>query len=73
MKKRPTSKQLLKIRRMWFEYGNNGKKHTNGNHKMLQRLVEQERDSLEILEESIRFYDDITAECLYDTFKTLTN
>ncbi len=71
MKKRPTSKQLLKIREMWFVYGNHGKKFTNGNHKMLQRLVEQERDSLEILEESIRFYDDITNECFYETFKTL--
>ena len=73
MKKRPTSKQLIKLREMWFLYGNNGMLSTMGNHKMLQRLVEQERDSLEILEESIRFYDDITAECLYDTFKTLTN
>ena len=72
MDKRPTSKQLIKLRGMWFVYGNNGKKCTNGNHKMLQRLVEEERDSLEILEQSIKFYDDITAECFYETFKTLT-
>ena len=71
MRKRPTSKQLIKLKEMWFLYGNNGVLSTNGNHKMLQRLVEQERDSLEILEESLRFYNDITAECFYDTFKTL--
>lgn len=73
MNKRPTSTQLIKIKKMWFTYGNRGKKHTDGNHKMLQRLVEQERDSLNILEKSIGFYPDITPECFYETFKILIN
>jgi hypothetical protein len=29
-----------KLTRLWFLYGNNGKLHTNGNHKFIQRLVE---------------------------------
>ena len=29
-----------KISYLWFLYGNNGRKHTHGNHKFIQRILE---------------------------------
>lgn len=36
-----TNTQQKKLKNLWFVYGNNHKKHTSGNHKFIQRLLEE--------------------------------
>jgi len=51
------SSQKGELERLWFIYGNGGKKHTMGNHKFIQGFLENK--SLNFL----NFYDDVTSEC----------
>lgn len=72
MKKRPTSKQLIALQKLWFIFGNSGKNHTDGNHKIIQHLLEDQRDSIVILEEDVNFYGgNITDECLSRVMRIL--
>ena len=69
-------KQLEDLKRLWFLYGNRGKFHTDGNHKIIQRVLEHEHDSIDVLidslKESIHFYPDISPDCFYQVFKIIT-
>lgn len=72
MKKRPTSKQLIQLKKIWFLFGNKGKLHTNGNHKIIQHLVSEEQDSMEIIGRDVKFYKaDVTNECIGSVIRIL--
>ena len=76
-----TEEQMAKFHKLWFVYGNNGKKSTLFNHKLIQGFVEYNEDRREDyanvnknLEEKFgKIYADkngITQECL-DAIKEL--
>ena len=44
-----TYEQKQKIKNLWFKFGNNGPKHSNGNHKFIQRIVERIEKGIEPL------------------------
>jgi len=52
-----------KLQDLWFIYGNNGKKHTDGNHKFIQRLIEGNGDMR-------KFYKP-TKECIDEVDKVM--
>jgi len=37
-----TAEQRHALRELWFVYGNNGKKHNDGDHKFIQRILADE-------------------------------
>ena len=54
--------QIEAIKRLMFEYANNGIRATEGNSSLLKRVsdTESDLDILQILEEEINFYHDIS-------------
>ena len=36
--------QIKALKELWFVYGNHGVKHTFGNHKFIQGLIEDQKD-----------------------------
>lgn len=36
-----TLERKRRLEKLWFIYGNNGKKHTKGNHRMIQLFLEE--------------------------------
>ena len=42
-----TEEQKEQLIKLWFIYGNNGKKHTHFNHRYIQNLIEHNEDSEE--------------------------
>jgi hypothetical protein len=40
-----TTDQITALNKLWFVYGNNGKKHTHHNHRFIQNLIEHGEDS----------------------------
>jgi hypothetical protein len=42
-----TKEQHDKLYKLWFVYGNNGKKHTHQNHRFIQNILEHNEDSRE--------------------------
>lgn len=53
------------LEKLWFIYGNNGPKHTHGNHRFIQCLLEKSTDEREF------FKSDISQECLTEVDKIL--
>lgn len=39
-----TKEQRRALEELWFEYGNGGPKHTHGNHKFIQGILERGED-----------------------------
>jgi len=39
-----TEEQVRRLERLWFIYGNEGKYHTDGNHKFIQRFLDAQQD-----------------------------
>lgn len=39
--------QRTKLMKLWFIYGNNGKKHTHHNHRYIQNIIEHGEDTEE--------------------------
>lgn len=42
-----TAAQRKELERLWFVYGNNGKKHTHHNHRFIQNFLESGEDTEE--------------------------
>lgn len=51
-----SDEQTRKLDDLWFTYGNNGPKHTDGNHKFIQRFLDAQQDQ--------RAFYRPTAECI---------
>lgn len=57
--------QQKALERLWFVFGNNGPKHTWGNHKFIQILIERDEDDREFFRTPARatIHQPLTAEC----------
>lgn len=42
-----TEEQMKQLMKLWFIYGNNGKKHTHHNHRFIQNFIEHNEDTEE--------------------------
>lgn len=40
-----TTDQITALNKLWFVYGNNGKKHTHHNHRFIQNFIESSEDT----------------------------
>jgi hypothetical protein len=47
-----TKEQMEAFKKLWFIYGNNGKKHTLFNHKAIQGFLEANENRLEVYSEN---------------------
>jgi hypothetical protein len=66
-----TETQLLELNKLWFIFGNNGKKHTHANHRYIQNLIEHAEDTEEFYSNTdysrhIKAGIDISKEILTD-------
>lgn len=76
-------KQIKALEKLWFIYGNNGKKHSHMNHRFIQNLLSRGEDNREFYleapanlrekgysEEKIK-QDSLTQECIEEVDKIL--
>jgi acetyl esterase/lipase len=40
-----SEEQRKKLQKLWFIYGNDGKKHTHYNHRFIQNIIEHNEDT----------------------------
>lgn len=59
--------QVNKLMRLWFIYGNNGKKHDDNQHKWIQKIIESHVDEYEF------WGNRISKECKEEVYKVLSN
>lgn len=64
-----TVKQHKDLRQLWMIYGNNGPKHSNGNHKFIQHILEH--TNYEIEPWSSMITSKLTTECIEAVNKVL--
>lgn len=50
------------LEKLWFIYGNNGKKHSHCNHRYIQNILEQGQDTEMFYKKSKK--NDLTQECV---------
>ena len=57
--------QRKALERLWFVFGNHGPKHTWGNHKFIQILIERGEDDREFFRQPARIttHKPLTKEC----------
>ncbi len=66
------SDKIEQLQKIWFMFGNHGKKTTNGNHKLIQHLLEENGDAFELIKRDINFYKkDVSDECLGSVIRIL--
>ena len=60
--------QRKRLEDLWFVYGNRGAKHTWGNHRFIQELLQSGMDDREFLQRPNRLklkeYQPLTDECI---------
>lgn len=61
--------QLKALEKLWFIYGNNGKKHSHCNHRYIQNFIEAGEDTKEFYLSSPK--NDLTQECIDEVDKIL--
>ncbi len=66
-----TINQKSELERLWFIYGNGGKKHTLGNHKFIQCLLESNEDYRKLYVKSPAVLYKLTSECQIEVDKIL--
>lgn len=66
-----TEQQRKALHKLWFIYGNNGKKHTHCNHRYIQNLLEHGEDSEKFYRQSDK--NDLTDECVNEVKTILSN
>jgi hypothetical protein len=69
-----TPEQRKKLEAMWFTFGNNGKKHTWGNHKWIQGILERGEDDRNFFKrapERMPSWLPISSECEQEVDKVL--
>lgn len=62
-----TEEQRVELKKIWFLYGNKGKKHTHFNHRFIQNLIEHDEDTRDFYLESPQQKNPLlmlTAECI---------
>jgi hypothetical protein len=59
------SQHRKELEKLWFVYGNNGPKHTHGNHKFIQCLLEHNSDDRKFFRRQgrIKIWAPLTKEC----------
>ena len=57
-----TLNQKKELSKIWFVYGNNGKKHSHCNHRYIQNLIQSDEDTLYFYLQSPKH--DTTLECI---------
>lgn len=60
-----TNDQRKQLERLWFLFGNNGPKHTHGNHGFIQGLLQRSEDDRDFYRRPSRsaHYQPLTDEC----------
>lgn len=66
-----TETQKVALNKIWFIYGNQGRKHTHCNHRYIQNLIQNNEDSLYFYLQSPKH--DITLECIEQVANILHN
>lgn len=66
-----TDTQRKELNKLWFIYGNNGKKHTHCNHRYIQNFLEHGEDSEQFYKSSPK--GDLTDECINAVNKLIKN
>lgn len=65
-----STKKRQSLSKLWFIYGNKGKKHSHCNHRFIQNLIEHGEDTRDFYLQSPK--NDITEECIVEVDKVLT-
>lgn len=70
-----THEQRSKLLDLWFKYGNNGSRHTMGNHKFIQNILERGEDNRDfysgVQNPNIPKHYLLTEECVKEVDKIL--
>ena len=66
-----TDMQKDKLLKLWFIYGNNGKKHSHCNHRYIQNILEHREDTESFYRQSTK--NDLTEECVNAVKNVLNN
>lgn len=66
-----TVEQKKTLEKLWFIYGNGHQKHTLGNHKFIQSLLESNEDYRKFYVNTASVMDCLTVECINDVDKIL--
>lgn len=59
-----TKQQQRELEKLWFYYGNGGPKHTMGNHKFIQGLIERGEDHRSFYKQTRISSAKLTDECI---------
>ena len=65
-----SDEQRRLLEKLWFIFGNNGKKHSHCNHRYIQNILEQGEDTEAFYKQSPK--NDLTQECI-DEVKNILN
>ncbi|HMG82792.1 MAG TPA: hypothetical protein VK559_07135 [Ferruginibacter sp.] len=68
-----TDTQKKQLEKLWFIYGNGHKKHTLGNHRFIQRLLECNDDARKLFVNGNSVLNKLTSECQLEVDKILDN
>lgn len=72
-------RQRIALNKLWFIYGNDGKKHTHNNHRYIQNILEKGEDTEEFYRNGdySQYIDlskiQLTDECLEKVKEVLNN
>lgn len=68
-----TTDQRRDLGRLWFIYGNGGAKHTHGNHRFIQTILEHGEDSRKFFRKPSRIpeFKPLTKECEQEVDKVI--
>lgn len=68
-----TAEQHKALEKLWFIYGNGHEKHTLGNHRYIQNLLEKHEDYRKLYVNGPSVLDKLTSECQLEVDKILDN
>lgn len=66
-----TEQQKADLTKLWFIFGNGGKKYTLGNHRYIQCLLEDNQDYRKMYVRTSHVIDCLSAECIIECDKIL--
>lgn len=66
-----TDQQKAELNRLWFIYGNGHKKHTLGNHRFIQCLLESNEDNRKFFVNTASVMNRLSAECIIEVDKII--
>ena len=65
-----TQDQRNELHKLWFIYGNNGKKHSHCNHRFIQNILEHGEDTESFYKKSPK--NDLTQDCIKEVREILS-